>query len=159
MKKVLILFYFFFSTSFVAAQSATLEPFDSWIKGRENGNWGADPSELGYVSVRCGALFGVVGAVFSNLGKSEEDKTRGLDIKARAISLIGFGNTMAETVGWSNERSSKRLQVHYGEYQKIIASNREIHNNMFHGFVQGDYKFCVEYEIMLKEVAVRVNKK
>jgi len=140
----------------VSAQPSSLEPFESWqIK---NPNWYGDSSEIAYVATRCSALYGIVGIVFSNLGKTADDKAKGTDIVSRSMLLNMFGFKMGETVGWSNEKSSQRFQKNADLYQQIISSNRTTHNNMFHGFVQGDYQFCLDFEQIIKTAANQANK-
>ena len=155
-KNILIFALAFFATSLVSAQPSSLEPFESWqIK---NPNWAGDKSELAYVATRCSALFGVVGSVFSNLGKTADDNAKAVDIISRSMLLSMFGFKMAETVGWSNEKSGQRFQKNADLYQRVITSNRTVHNNMFHGFVEGDYQFCLDFEQIITAAANQANK-
>jgi len=155
-KNILIFALAFFATSLVSAQPSSLEPFQSWqIK---NPNWPGDVSEVAYVATRCSSLFGVVGSVFSNSGKTADDKAKAVDIISRSILLSMFGSKMAETVGWSIEKSTQRFLKNGDLYQQVISSNRITHNNMFYGFVQSDYQFCLDFEQTIKAAANQANK-
>jgi hypothetical protein len=156
-KNILFFAFAFFATSLVSAQPSSLEPFESWQK--KNLNWAGDPSELAYVSVRCSALYLVIGTVFAELGRKPDQKAKGNDIKSRSVALTLFGSTMGETVGWSTQRSLQRFEANTDLYMKIITSNRVNHNNMFHGFVEGDYQFCLDFEQIIRAVANQVNDK
>jgi hypothetical protein len=156
-KNIYIFIFTFFATSLVSAQPSSLEPFESWQK--KNLNWAGDPSELAYVSVRCSALYLVIGTIFAELGRKPYEKEKGNDIKSRSVTLTLFGSTMGEAVGWSTKRSLQRFEANSDLYMKIITTNRVNHNNMFHGFVEGDYQFCLDFEQIIYAIANEVNNK
>ncbi len=138
------------------AKSQSLEPIEKWEK--RHSNWASDQSELGYISARCGALYGVIGATFRNFGGRPEDAQKGSEIIVRGLLLTIFGNQFSERIGWTKERLEQRFKDVSDKYLEVVSSNRTIHNNMFHGFVEGDWKFCIELEAMLKEVATNQKK-
>lgn len=137
----------------VIAQTQALEPIAQWE--RKTPKWASDPSELGYISVRCGALFGVIGTAFSNLGSKSGDTKTGNEVTARGVLLVMFGNQASESTGWSKAKLEERFNAISGSYLEIVSKNRTAHNNMFHGFIENDWKFCLELEGALKSLANR----
>jgi hypothetical protein len=137
----------------LSAHSSSLVPLEAWE--RANPNWGGDLTEIAYLTTRCGALFGVIAAVFNTVGTTIKDKEIATDNQERATTLGVVGLSLAEKVGWSKENSTQRFKNIFQMYQQAVSSNRLNHNNMLHGFVQGDYKFCVEVE---KQVSAGLEK-
>ena len=156
-KKTLVFALAFLATSLVSAQPSSLVPFESWQK--KNLNWAGDPSELAYVSVRCSAIYFVIGTIFAELGRTQDQKLKGNDLTSRSVRLTFLGSKIGETVGWDSQRSLQRFEANTDLYMKIITLNRVNHNNMFHGFVEGDYQFCLDFEQIIKAVANQVNDK
>jgi hypothetical protein len=148
---------FLMSSGLASAQPSSLEPLESWAKARPN--WGSDRSEAGYLATRCGALYGVVAAVFRNYGRSAEDKEMSADVTGRGLQLMVFGNELAGDVGWSQEHLSQRIRSIFDAYLQVVSSNRTVHNNMFHGFVEKDWTICNDFEKAVRAVASSINRK
>jgi hypothetical protein len=87
-----------------------------------------------------------MGAVFSQNTKTDDDKKRGMDVAVRGIKLIFIGNLLAKEIGWSDEQSSERVRKISDAYREVVLSNRTTHNNMFHGFIEHDWKLCIDHE-------------
>lgn len=143
----------FFSTISIA-QTVPLEPFGEWAKSRPN--WSRDSSEVAYVASRCGALYSPIGSVFSENGRTNKDKESGEDLIGRGMQLSLFGLQMARDKGWSTEKIMERHKGIAEVYFKIIATNRTVHNNMFHGFIKDDFQFCTDFERIVRAVASTV---
>ncbi len=135
---------FLFISGLAFAQTSALEPLESWQKRRPN--WADDTTDLAYATTRCGALYGVIGGVFIHNPKTDDDKKRGMDATVRGVKLAYIGNLLAKEVGWTDEKLNQRFGEISKLYQEVIASNRTTHNNMFHGFIEYDWKFCIEHE-------------
>jgi hypothetical protein len=129
------------------AQPTRLEPIESWQSRRPN--WQDDKTELSYIATRCAALYGIVGTVFSIQGATEEDKKRSADIRVRSLKLMVIGSFLGKEVGMSDENFSQRFRGISEQYGEVVRSNRTIHNNIFHGFIEYDWKFCIDLEKMV----------
>lgn len=135
----------FFVCSSANAQPSELEPFETWSAKRPN--WTNDVSDVSYFAMRCGALYGVVATAFKNASNaSAENYSQASDLTTRSLQLNLVGFAFGSEAGWKQQVMKERLSYLYGEYVKVISSNRTKHNNMFHGFVEGDWAFCVRYE-------------
>ncbi len=143
-------------TNPAGAQALDLEPFEQWQKSRPR--WSADQSEVAYAAVRCGALFGVIGSRFAAADEKPESRLRGQDTIARGMMLTLFGNELAKGTGMSKAFSDRRFDSLMAAYQEKVIQNRSLHNNMFHGYIQGDFIFCNDFERLVKDVAKSVSK-
>ena len=133
-----------FISSLAFAQPSTLEPLASWHKRRPN--WESETTEAAYVTTRCGALYSVIGAAFSHYAKTDDDKKRGMDAALRGIKLMYFGDILAKDAGGTAEQSTLRFQEISKLYRETVVYNRTTHTNMFHGFIEYDWKFCIDIE-------------
>lgn len=133
------------------SQNLELEPFGDWLKSRPR--WSQSTSEIAYIAVRCGALYGVIGSRFTSSDQKPELRLRGEDTIARGIRLTMFGNELAKDVGISKAFSQRRLDLMIEAYQNAVLQNRSLHNNIFHGFIQGDFSFCHEFERSIRAAA------
>jgi hypothetical protein len=148
--------FFFFSSIFIImvmafspqANATTLDPFDKWVQTRPN--WHNDETEVAYALTRCGALMGVIGGVFAVNPSSEKDVKTGEDMTKRGTALALFGSMVAQKKGMTQENSVKRFGMLSEAYGKIVRDNRALHNNMFQGFVENDFKFCIGLENILR---------
>ncbi len=131
-------------SSYSMAQPTRLEPIESWQSRRPN--WLDDTTELSYVATRCAALYGVIGAVFTTKGATEDDKKRGADTVVRSMKLMYVGSLLAREVGGTDEQFARRYRGISEQYGEVVSSNRAIHNNMFHGFIEYDWRFCIDFE-------------
>lgn len=132
------------------AQTMQLEPFSDWASKRPQ--WAADAGEVAYASTRCGALYGIIAAVFSNLG-SNEDKSAAVDLTSRGMILLFTGDQLAESVGWNNTSRENRLNQISSAYTRIVTENRTMHNNMFYGPIEQDWRFCLSLEQKVLQAA------
>ncbi|MFZ4986657.1 MAG: hypothetical protein ACOYLF_14455 [Blastocatellia bacterium] len=148
---------FLMSGGLALAQPSSLEPLESWERVRPN--WASDQSEVAYLASRCGVLYGAVGAVFRNSGRTADDKAQGTDVTGRGFQLIMLGNELAQEAGWSQENLTQRIRSISDSYLQVISSNRTVHNNMFHGFVGKDWTICTDFEKTLRAVASSINRK
>ncbi len=133
-----------FISTLAFAQPSALEPLESWQKRRPN--WADDTTDLAYATTRCGVLYSVIGGVFMHSPKTDDDKKRGMDATVRGMKLVLIGDLLAKEVGWADEKRSQRVGEISKLYVDLIASNRTTHNNMFHGFIEHDWKFCIDHE-------------
>jgi len=145
------------SVVFTAAYAEDLEPFEKWIKDRPN--WTDDDTELAYATTRCGTLFLVVGGVFVENPANQENVRQGNEIRARGLALQILGSKIAELKGMSQENHIERVKLLYKSYAERIVTNRRLHNNMFQGWIQNDFKFCVDFEKDIKKVIEDLRKK
>ena len=67
-----------------------------------------------------------------------------------------FGHKLAQDQGWDTKNLLERYKTIMEAYYKIVGSNRTIHNNMFHGFIEDDYKFCIEFEKIIRAAANKI---
>jgi hypothetical protein len=140
------------------AQPSELEPFETWSAKRPN--WTNDVSDVSYFAMRCGALYGTVSAVFkSSPQPSNEDLVRADDMTTRSLQLTLFAFQLGSTAGWTEERMKERLTYLYETYARTISANRTQHNNMFHGFIEPDWGFCIRYEKQLRAEANAILKR
>ena len=140
------------------AQPSELEPFETWSAKRPN--WTNDASDVSYFAMRCGALYGVVATAFKNASNaSAENYSQASDLTTRSLQLNLVGFAFGSEAGWKQEVMKERLSYLYGEYVKVISSNRTKHNNMFHGFIELDWGFCIRYEKQLRAEANAILKR
>lgn len=135
-------------------QSSALEPLSD-LNGKRP-NWTKDVSEVAYVASRCGALYGPIGSIMAEKGGTKQDKESGEDLIGRGLQISLFGFQLARDNGWATEKLMERQKALSDIYWRTISSNRVTHNNMFHGIIEGDYKFCAEFERIIRAVAKTV---
>lgn len=133
------------------SQTLNLEPLEEWLLSRPR--WSQDKTEVAYVAVRCGALYGVIGSRFTSGEQKPELRQRGEDSIARGVMLTMFGNELAKDSGMSKAVAQRRLNMIMDAYQQTVIQNRSLHNNMFHGFIQRDFSFCNDFEQSIKQAA------
>lgn len=126
------------------AQPSRLESIESWQSMRPN--WIDDTTELAYVAARCAALYGVIGAAFAANGTTDTHKKTSTEVVARGFKLMYVGSLLGKEVGLSDENFSRRYREISKQYVEVVSSNRTINNNMFHGFIEYDWKFCIDFE-------------
>ena len=136
------------------AQALPIEPFADWSRTRPN--WTKDPSEVAYVATRCGALYSPIGSIMAERGSTQQLKEAGEDLTVRGLRISIFGFQLARDSGWAAEIIRERQQFIAEIYWKIISSNRTIHNNMFYGFIENDFKFCSDFERVVRDLASAV---
>jgi hypothetical protein len=93
-----------------------------------------------------------IGGVFIENPSKDEDIQKGKEVRDRGFELTLFGNVVAETKGMSRENQIARFGLLFKSYAERIANNRRLHNNMFHGFIQSDFKFCLNLEAEYREM-------
>jgi hypothetical protein len=120
--------------------------------GSEKASLGCDSGEVAYASTRCGALYGVIGAYFSNSG-SKTEKNQASDLTSRGLLLLLVGDQFAESIGWSGTNRQNRANELSSIYIDVVAQNRVEHNNLFHGVVERDYRFCLSLEQAMRDIA------
>jgi hypothetical protein len=140
----------------VNAETQPLEPLNSLLEKRPR--WTSDETEIAYVSVRCGTLFWVIGEMFS-VSKKQGDEQTGRDLKIAGLKLIIFGNELSKIDSMSEEVRNRRQELLAKAYGDAVKNNRSLHNNMFYGFVEHDFRRCKEIEQMLLDAATRANPK
>jgi hypothetical protein len=138
------------------AETQSLEPLTSLLEKRPR--WASDPTEIAYVSVRCGSLFWVIGEMFSVSNKKGDEQT-GRDLKTAGLKLTLFGDELSKIDGMSEEVRNRRQDLLAKAYVDAVKDNRSLHNNMFHGFVEHDFRRCKEIEQMLLYAAEQANPK
>lgn len=146
----------FLFSSVAISQTHNLEPFEDWLQSRPR--WSQDKTEVAYVAVRCGALYGVIGSRFASNDQKPELRQSGNDTIARGAILTMFGNELGKDSGMSNAVAKRRLNLIMDAYQQAVVLNRSLHNNMFHGYIQQDFSFCNEFEQIVKQVAKETSK-
>lgn len=134
-----------------------LEPFESWIQKRPD--WSSDVTEFAYATTRCGTLFLVIGGVFVENPASQENVKQGNELRGRGFALQMFGSRIAESKGMNQESQLERAKLLYKSYAERIVTNRRLHNNMFHGWMLGDFKFCTDLEKNIRDFADEYTKR
>ena len=146
----MLMFALLASTQSIAEE---LVPLERWATTLPK--WTEDISEVAYATTRCGTLFMVIGGVFIQNAAKDEDIQNGKDVGDRGLELTLFGNLLSETIGSSKENQLARSSLLLKSYAERIARNRRLHNNMFHGHIQSDYKFCLILEAQQRELKER----
>ena len=144
----------FFASSVSLAQSTPLVPFVEWSS--KNPNWSKDVNEFAYVAARCSALYSPIGSILAEKGATKQAREFGEDLIGRGVQISLFAFQLARDNGWSPEKLTERHKAIAEIYWKTISSNRTVHNNIFNGFIEDDYKFCVEFERIIRAAAKTV---
>lgn len=138
MKKLSIIFAL---TMFcLSANSQTLQPLSVWMSERPN--WAKDTSEVAYFSLRCNVLLTFVGAYFEKRSTDprhvEHGKLVSKEAEAFTLPLMIFGQAAGYKLDDLLKRSEKINKI----YVSVMATNKDINNNIFDGFVGEDLKIC-----------------
>jgi hypothetical protein len=130
--------------SFTGAAGQNLQPLDAWSK--KNPNWAKDRSELAYVSTRCGVVFLAIGMYFSGNSGKIDDVNSGEELKrkGRALSLLGI--RLSTQTGMSNDAIRERMAGLMNIYSSEIKLNKQLNNNIFYGWIEKDFDFCIELQ-------------
>lgn len=132
----LLTIFLFFSK----AQAQDLQNLYQW--SNERSGWRNDPSEIGYVTVRCGALFQLVGFYISENKSNDENISISEKYNEMASKFLKLGLARSISLGISDENIIIRFKSLSDIYSKNMVVNKNLYNNAFYGIVSDDLKFC-----------------
>jgi hypothetical protein len=91
LSKFLIIVALNFLATNTALANNNLTPLESYIK--KNPLWIQNFDDIAYISVRCSALYAILGGAFIELGRNDDDKKIGDAVLNRGRALMNIGVT------------------------------------------------------------------
>ncbi len=87
-----------------------------------------------------------IGMYFSGNSGKIDDVNSGEELKrkGRALSLLGI--RLSTQTGMSNDAIRERMAGLMNIYSSEIKLNKQLNNNIFYGWIEKDFDFCIELQ-------------
>jgi hypothetical protein len=136
--KLILGFLTFFILGTANAQTA-IEPISNVVARIKNVN---DTSEIGYIGMRCGSLYGSIAAYFEVNGNASDAQTiRELNRQGDAFKKVGIALNLGANK-MSSDAITKQANAFITFYTKTMSEGKRLNNNAFTPFIQADLASC-----------------
>ena len=138
MKKIILAISLLLTYSISSSQTA-MEPVSNIVSRIKGPN---DVSDIAYLGMRCGSLYGSIAAYFEVNGNASDAQTiKELNRQGDAFKKVGLTLNLGVNK-MTKEAVTKQAQTFISFYTKTMSEGKRLNNNAFTPFIQSDLAAC-----------------
>lgn len=131
------------------------EPVSAAVGRAVSSSGKVDPTEVGYIGIRCGALYNSLAGYFEGNGNGAADQQTANQLKKQAADFNAVGIALSQATKKSSEALIQQATSLSQIYVEQMKKGKQLNNNALTPFIQADLASCKKEASGFTEMAAK----